>query len=184
MTDIGWGAAWPTNPVISVEPRFEAPPHIVAMMQAAKVPLDKDGLLQLQQQHKKELDKYKESEMELRKLCAKWFVPKPEEGVNNVDLGNGYTAKIGINYNYKLDESNDKIEEVLDRIAKIGNEGAFIADRIVTWTPNFHVTEYRKLQEDAEVTATAKAILKELEAILTITDKAPTLEVKAPKVKK
>lgn len=169
------------NPV-AIEPSFDVPAHIKLMLEKAQLPMDKDGLLMLQQNHKKQLDYFKETEMELRNLCIKFLFPTKKEGVNTVELGGGYTVKAGIAFNYRLDGDNNKIEDVLDDITKIGNEGAFISDRVITWTANFHVAEYRKLQDDASKgNQTAVSILNKLEQILTITDKAPTLEVKAPK---
>jgi hypothetical protein len=110
--------------------------------------------------------------------------PNANEGTNTVELGNGYELKAGIKYNYKLDE-NPKVEAGLDAIEKIGNQGKFIADRLVSWTPNFQLTEYRKLQEEAkEGSKDAQEILKIASSFLTITDAAPTLEIKAPKAKK
>lgn len=150
-------------------------------------PHTQDGMLMLHKKTKENFDFYKEQEMAYRKICASFLVPDPQkhEGMNNVELGNGYTAKVGIKFNYKLDNDNTKIWEALDRIKKISNQGTFIAERLISWHPSFLVTEYRMLQEEAETgSPDAKLILKEVETILTITDAAPTLEIKEPKVKK
>lgn len=189
-TSDGWGSWDKTvvvpQPIAPAKPTI--PPHIQTLLANENLSVDKDGLLMLQQRHKHLLDYYKDSEMELRKLCIPFLLEKPKEGVNNVELGNGFTAKVGIAYNYKLDESNEKIENTLETVARISNEAGFIADRIITWEAHFHVGEYRKLQEDAEstdamISGNARSILKALEAVLTITDKAPTLDVKEPKSK-
>lgn len=143
-----------------------------------------DGILQLWQKSQMTLALAKANEMEIRKTAVKVWVPKPTEGTNNVPLGNGYVLKAVIKYNYKLAD-NKTVENCLDRIAKIGNEGAFIADRLVSWTPNFLITEYRALQEQSESgNETAKQILKVVGEMLTITDAAPTLDIKEPKAKK
>lgn len=148
-------------------------------------PIDRDGLLLLHKQAKEKLDFWKAEEMELRKLTVQVFVPEKAEGTNTVELGNGYELKAKVKYNYKLDSDNDKVWAGLERIEKIGNEGKFIADRLVSWTPNFLLTEYRQLQENSEKGSLfAKEVLKEIESFLTITEAAPELEIKEPKAKK
>ncbi len=96
-----------------------------------------------------ELVTLKAQELSFRKYIVDRAFPQKHEGMNNLDLGNGYTLKAGVKFNYKLAD-NDTVEKCLDKITKIGNQGAFIADRLVSWTPNFLLTEYRNLQKDAE----------------------------------
>lgn len=146
--------------------------------------LSQDQLLVKHEELKERLAQAKEAEMELRKYIVKRAFPNAHEGTNTLDLGNGYSLKAGVKFNYKL-EDNDKVEAGLDRITKIGNQGGFIADRLVSWTPNFLLTEYRALQEQADGgSEEAKAILKEVNSFLIVSDAAPTLEIKAPKAKK
>lgn len=149
---------------------------------SAKLPLNSDGLLMLHQTLKAQLDHFKEREMTYRKVTAKVLVPNAHEGMNTVELGNGYQAKVAVKYNYKLDSDNDKIWEGLDKIKALGNEGSFVSDRLVSWQPNFLLTEYRQLQEDAEKGSQfAKDALRVIEGFLTISEAAPTLEIKEPK---
>lgn len=158
--------------------------EIKELLEREKLSIDRDGVLLLWQKSKEWLDKYKSLEMDLRKIAVKLTVTEPKEGMNTVELGNGYQAKAQIKYNYKLG-ANDVVETCLNEIASIGNEGAFIADRLVSWTPNFLLTEYRSLQEEAtKGNETAQKILKVTEKMLTITEAAPTLEIKQPKEKK
>jgi hypothetical protein len=104
--------------------------------------------------------------------------------MNNLDLGNGYTLKAGIKYNYNLAD-NDTVEAGLNKISSIGNQGTFIADRLVSWKPNFLLSEYRVLQEEKDKgDKTAIEILNVVNSFLTISEAAPSLEIKAPKGKK
>lgn len=145
-------------------------------------PLTTDGLLMLHQKLKGLLDHFKEREMVYRKITVKAIVPNAHEGMNTVDLGNGYQAKAQIKYNYKLDSDNDKVWSSLDKIKALGNEGSFVADRLVSWTPNFLLTEYRQLQEDAEKGSQfAKDAIKIIAEFMTISEASPTLEIKEPK---
>lgn len=146
--------------------------------------LSEDQILMLWKEKKEAIEAAKEEEMDLRKHIVERAFPNRTEGMNNKDLGEGYTLKAGVKFNYTL-ASNDVVEATLDRIAKIGNQGAFIADRLVSWKPNFLLTEYRVLQEEADNGGIdAKAILKEITVMLTIDDAAPSLEIKAPKAPK
>ena len=145
--------------------------------------LNQDALLMLHKQMQDDLSSLKAKELELRKYIVNRAFPKKEEGINTLDLGNGYDLKAVVKYNYRLAD-NDIVEKTLQLIAESSNEGPFIADRLVSWTPNFLKTEYTKLQEDAERgSESAKRILKLVEIMLEVTDAAPTLTIKAPKAK-
>lgn len=156
------------------------PTEIVERLKAANFPLNRDGVLMLWERSKTTLTSAKDDEMMLRKLNVSLFVEKPREGMNNVDLGNGFTLKAGVKFNYKLDNSNTKIEAALDKIAAISNEGTFIAERLVSWTPNFQLTEYRELQAK-DATPMQKQIKAIIDSVLVIDNGSPTLEIKAPK---
>lgn len=130
---------------------------------------------------KRQLANAKEAEMNMRKYVVKRAFPSAVEGTNTIDLGNGYSLKAAVKFNYRLKENNI-VESCLDRIAKIGNQGSFIAERLVNWTPSFLLTEYRELQEMD--TAEAKDILNIVYEMLIIDDAAPTLTIAEPKKKK
>jgi hypothetical protein len=186
------GNPWDTlnpAPIVNQWPLPEKPSWLTDEIKIALenngLPIDQDGMLLLQQRAKNQLDYWKEMEMEYRKICAAFLVPTKTQGMNNIELGNGFTAKVGIKYNYKLDSDNDKVWNGLSKIENLGNEGKFVADRLVSWTPNFLLTEYRQLQEDSEKGSTfAKDALKVINEFLTITDAAPTIDIKEPKGKK
>lgn len=145
--------------------------------------LTQDELLMRHEQLKAALTQAKEAEMELRKYIVKRAFPIPQEGTNTLELANGYQLKAGVKFNYKLLENN-VVENCLDAIAKVGNQGAFIAERLVSWTPNFLLTEFRELEKQAkEGSFEAKEILKLVNEMLIIDDAAPTLNIKAPKGK-
>lgn len=155
-------------------------------MPARNIPWDvmsQDELLVKHLALKEALDKAKEDEMELRKYIVNRAFPEKHSGVNTLELGNGYQLKAKVAFNYNLAD-NDTVEKTLDKIAKIGNEGAFIAERLVSWKASFLLTEYNALLEAAASSAVAQQILATIGDMLTITEAAPTLEVKAPKVKK
>lgn len=161
-------------------------PEIEQALLNQNLSLDKDGMLMLWQNAKAMLDKYKELEMEWRKVCAAFLVPAKTEGTVNVELGAGYQAKVVHKYNYKLDSDNDKIWSALDRISAIGNEGKFIAERLVSWHPTFLKQEYTTLQEEAgKGSQVSKDILKIInDEMITIVEASPTLSIVEPKKKK
>src|ERR1700677_2844877 len=137
--------------------------------------MTEDQLLMEWQRKKDAIEFAKAEEMDLRKYIVARAFPKKEEGTNTKDLGNGYQLKANIKFNYKLAD-NDTVEKTLDKIATIGNSGAFIAERLVSWKPSFLLTEYRQLQEDSDKgSIEAKSILKTITEMLTIDDAAPEL---------
>jgi len=145
--------------------------------------LSQDQVLLKWQQAKDALAKAKDFELELRKYVVSRAFPDRTEGMNTIELGAGYALKAGVKFNYTLDSDNAKVEAALDAIAKVGNQGSFIADRLVVWRASFLLTEYRELCKD-DATEDQKVIRRIIESVLTITDAAPTLEIKAPKDKK
>lgn len=178
-----WGGSW-NNPVPPKQDELIIPLEVKVILSQNNYPENRDGLLMLWQKAKDDIEKAKNFEMEIRKIAVKATFDKPKEGTNTVELGEGYKAKSVIKYNYNLAD-NDTVEACLDRISKIGNQGSFIADRLVRWKPNFLLTEYRQLQEEADKgDHTSKQILKEVSTMLTISEAAPTLEIIEPKVKK
>ena len=157
--------AWPTQPT---DPRDT---------------MSRDECLLAWQKIKDQITTLKEQEQEFRKYIVKRAFPDAKEGMNNQDLGNGYQLKAGVKFNYNLDQT--KVENCLDRIAKIGNQGEFIADRLVKVTYSFLLTEYRNLQEqEKDGSKDAKEILAIVNEMLTVDDAMPTLEIKEPKAKK
>ena len=155
--------------------------------QASLNPLDamnEDALLMLWADKKKAIEVAKEQEMDLRKYIVGRAFPQKHEGMNTKPLGNGYSLKAAVKYNYNLAD-NDKVEATLEKISALGNMGPFIADRLVSWKHSFLLTEYRQLCEDKEKGEKfADDCLKLINSMLTITEAAPTLEIKEPKAKK
>ena len=134
--------------------------------------MSRDELLLRWAELKTELEKAKTLEMELRKYIVKREFSSVIEGINNIELGNGYKLKATLKYNYVID--NNKIDSALDELAKINNEGSFIAERIVKWKADLVLKEYRELEPQYK---------KIIDEVLTIKDAAPTLEIVEPKVK-
>ena len=143
--------------------------------------MNEDQLLLLWQDKKNAIERAKVEEMDLRKYIVAREFPKKEEGTTRKDLGNGYQLKAVIKYNYTL-AANDIVEECLDHIALLGNEGPFIADRLVSWKPNFLKTEYTALLERKDKgDERAIKILDIVNKMLTIKEAAPELDIIEPK---
>ncbi len=137
--------------------------------------MTQDELLVRWQCLKDTVETAKTAEMEMRKYIVNRAFPNKHEGMNSIELGNGYMLKASVKYNYTLSD-NKAVEEALDKIAMIGNEGSFIAERLVSWKPTLCLSEYRELDNEE--------IKRELHKVLTISEGAPTLEIKEPKRKK
>ena len=146
--------------------------------------MDQDALLMRWDALKQAVEAAKEQEMELRKYIVTRAFPNADEGTNTVELGEGYKLKAVVRYTYNLAD-NDTVEAGLDAISKIGNDGKFIADRLVSWKPSFLKTEYTQLLDDkSKGSKIASDILDVVTTFLTIKDAAPTLDIVEPKVKK
>lgn len=161
-------------------------PSMIERLTAERLSPDKDGMLMLWERTKTQLTEIKELEMSYRKVCSNLLmstVDQPKEGVNNIELGGGYVAKVTVKLNYSLDTNNDKVEDALNRIEAIGNEGRFIAERLINWKPTLSVTEYKTLMDDALTSAAKKDMFNIMNEIVTITEGAPVLDIKAPKGK-
>lgn len=162
--------SWPTNPTPSNP--WDA--------------MNEDQLLMEWDKIKKSIEVAKAQEMNMRKYIVNRAFPNKHEGMNTKSLGNdsGYELKAAVKYNYNLAD-NDTVENCLAKVASLGNQGPFIADRLVSWKPNFLLTEYRELVDaKAKGEKFAEEVLKAIEPMLTITEGAPTLDIKEPKAKK
>lgn len=91
------------------------------------------------------------------------------------ELNAGWKLKLVHKFNYTLDKDNEKVESALDRMSKLGNEGTFIAERIVRWKPELSIKEYRELDGEYR---------KIVDSVLTIKPGTPAIELVEPKVKK
>lgn len=141
----------------------------------------RDRLLLAWEASKTALDAAKAAEMELRKVCAAVNFPDAKEGTNRVELGNGYHLKMVRHVDYTFSGvALDKIEDAEDAIAAIGNEGAFLVERLFKWSVEPVKGEYKKLDPANPTHAKIKAIF---DKVLVTKDGAPKMEIEAPKTK-
>lgn len=142
----------------------------------------RDELLMAWQAASAALENAKVAETQARQAVTTLLFPQGvPEGTNNIDLGNGYTLKIVGKVNYTLSESakpkNPAMQPwatrtALNQLEKTGNEGKFIAERLVKWSPELSLTEYRALAPQY------KAII---DKALTTSDGMPSVSIEAPK---
>lgn len=124
----------------------------------------------------------KDAEMLARKAAVAFMHDDSKTGTTeNVELGGGYKAtfKVPVKYGFiknaegKVDKA--RIEKALAKIESLGGVGELVAERLVKWTPELSLTEYKLLD------AKHKKIIDDV--IVTSDDGAPSLEIKAPKSK-
>lgn len=153
------------------------------MMTEEQIALAKRDELLLQWQNASAaLENAKIAEQQARLEVTRLLYPQGvPEGTNNIDLGRGYTLKIVGKMNYTLSESGKPknaamkpwaTRSALNEIEKLGNEGKFIAERLVKWSPELSLTEYRQLGEQYK---------KIIDTALTISPGMPTVSIEAPK---
>lgn len=138
----------------------------------------RDQMLLEWDRRKKALETAKADELEIRNAIAKREFPNPKQGTNTLELGNGYKLKMVAKTNYNLDKDNEKVEDAQERIEKLGNEGAFLADRLITWKPSLSLTEYKNLDPTNPTHKKIKAIV---DSVLTTSEATPSLEIAEPK---
>jgi len=176
---MNWSSGW-NSPPIQQQPK---PPSVDPEIQHWDK-LSRDELLILDQRMQTDIRDMTERELKLRRFIVDKAFPQKTEGTNKLDLGNGYELKAGVKYNYNCADYS-VTRKGLEKIAALGNEGPFVAERLVSFKANFLLTEYRKLQDDAaQGSPFAKQVLAIIPEFLTITDATPTLEIKEPRKKK
>ncbi len=156
---------------------------IVGLVEGSTEKPDERIVKQLVAQHesaKAVLEAAKNSEMTARLMVGNYAFPLAgrKEGVNNLELSDGRTVKLGHKVNYKLSSDNEKVEKAEEACDAIGNEGSFLVERIITWEAKFSKSEYNKLDTSNPTHAKVKA---EIDKVLEISNGTPSLEVKEPK---
>lgn len=88
----------------------------------------------------------KEVESDLRKRVEmNVFDPTITEGTETKDLGNGYKLKAAKGWKVTVPSADiNLLNQALDKIEKMEN-GAFIVERLVKWSPTVSKTEYKAL---------------------------------------
>jgi hypothetical protein len=111
-----------------------------------------------------------DAEMLARKEAFALIFPKVAKGTHYVDLPGGWRIKGVRKVEYKLDP--EQVDAMLDALKGTGNEGTFLADRLVKWKAELSVTEYEALTSD-----TYKKIV---DRILTTKDASPEFSLVSP----
>ncbi len=143
---------------------------------------ERDRLLVDWQAKKAALEVAKEDELTARKLAVMFMHDPAKSGTTeNVELGGGYkaTMKVPVRYGFiqNAEGKTDKarIEKALSKIEKDGEAGELIAERLVKWTPELSLTEYKQLSDKYR---------KIIDDVIITSEGTPTLEIKEPKAKK
>lgn len=171
MTDnIGWGDA----PTTTSDPLPTYKQHILSWVDAVSV-----------------RNQAIEAEREWRQRVKADCFPNAVRGTQRFDLKNGYKLKLQQSYTYKLGDRtlidpatnqlipiNKQVEDLQLAIEDLGNEGPMLSDRLIRWKPEIVESEYRKLNVEFPVEKAAKDLI---DAILTITEGSPQMELEEPK---
>lgn len=120
--------------------------------------------------------KYKEAALR-EEVVKRIFANDITAGTYNYELGLGYKLKCVKKDTYtpvtkKTNPDDITINDALQRIGEMGNEGKFIVGRIIKWKPELSLTEYKNLSDDMKKIITDALIIKPA---------MPTLEIIEPK---
>lgn len=145
---------------------------------------ERDRILAKWESDKIALEKAKADEMESRKAFVAFAFDKDKlEGTERIALNNGYEAKAVKKLNYNLVSPVEgvgvveAVDNALTALEALGPEGKFVADRLVKWSCDLSLSEYRKLDEMANG-AQYHAII---DKVIETKEGAPTLEIIPPK---
>lgn len=153
-------------------------PELPDLKAPVELPYATDGLapeqieiLTVWENTKKQLDTLKKFEMECRKVIvydSGFFDINKTSGTEHVALPGGYDLVSVKKENYKLTNANNETDEALEHFSED------MAAMLVKWTPDLSVSTFKKLTEEQQAF---------FDKALEIKNGAPTLEIKAPKVK-
>lgn len=142
----------------------------------------RDELLMDWEKKKAALEVAKEVELLARTKAVEFMRDPAKAGTTeNVELGNGYKAKMKTPINYGFVKKEDGginkplIDKALQRIEKTGPVGELVAERLIKWAPSLSLTEYKQLDEKFK---------KIIDEVITTSEGTPTLEIVEPKAKK
>lgn len=113
---------------------------------------------------------WKAKEAAMREEVVRRVFKDNAAGTYNRELGKGYVLKCTKKETFKVVET--AINPTLDKIRALGNEGTFLAARLIKWKPEFAKSEFNKAPENVQ-----KLILEAIE----IKPAMPTLEIVEPK---
>lgn len=107
-----------------------------------------------------------ETERELRSNLFNDLFPMPKEGMNKRFVS-GYEVSGTYKMNYNLGPA-EVVETALEAIERIGDDGRFVADRLVMWQPRLMISEYRILNLKHKAA---------IDRVLMVTPALPTLKI-------
>jgi hypothetical protein len=96
-------------------------------------------------------------------------------GTENLELGKGFKLKAEFKLNYSLNNKDDAVDKMLTKLEKSGEDGKFIAERVVRFKPELSVTEYKNLSPKH------KAIV---DTVLSVKSSKPAISLVPPKAVK
>jgi len=103
--------------------------------------LGRDQVLLAWQEASTEANAAVQRERQLRQLAFQLSVPNPKEGVNNLDLGNGWLLKANHNLNYTV-QSGALLTATLEALPKE------LAERLVKFQPKLSISTFKSLADD------------------------------------
>ena len=119
--------------------------------------------LQLWWQTAEQLTQLRNKEAAMRKRLAGYYFAAPNEGVNKLDLGNGFDLVLEHKFNRSVDEPALNSVKAAD-IKRLG----LPMDDLFVWKPSLVVREYRDLSAEQ---------LKFIDALLDIKEAMPSMHI-------
>lgn len=90
-----------------------------------------------------ELETAKARELDLRQQLLAAAFSDLQPGTSNLELGAGYQLQAVMRLNHSLEPTLTRL--ALDEIRATGDVGTHLAERVVRWTPELVISEWKKL---------------------------------------
>jgi hypothetical protein len=128
------------------------------------------GELAAWEKAKAALEHAKADELEKRLAVVAKHFPDHESGTATAELADGRKLKCEIGTEYAVDK--EKVAGALDKLRATGNEGTFLADRVIGFSPRLMVGEYKRLEP---------VYRRIIDKVITQKATTPSLKIEAPK---
>lgn len=139
----------------------------------------RDALIVDWQRLKQQKEALEEQELIARNKVIAFFHEDVTDkaGTENVDLGGGYKLKMVFAQRHSVPsaENGAAVRAVMEQLKGMGEDGAFIAERLFRWKPELSKSEYDRL---------SPSVKRVVNKVVTTKPAQPTLEIVAPKAPK
>lgn len=139
----------------------------------------RDALIVEWQRLKQQKEALEEQELIARNKVIAFYHEEITDlaGTENYDLSGGFKLKLTFAQRHSVPsaENGKAVKAVMEQLKGIGEDGAFIAERLFRWKPELSKSEYDRL---------SPSVKRIVSKVVTTKPAQPTVEIVAPKAPK